>query len=240
MIQQTISTLMSPLDWAAFALFLLTVFGYARISARPIFRARSIVGAIQRQRIAWMINMAGRDNRVLDAVVITSLGQGNAFFASTAAIVIGGLAAIMGSGEKLQALLAQLPFVAHSSPVLLEMKILVIMGVFVYAFFKFAWAFRLSHYTSIMIAATPVCQPAPAATETAAERVGRQGHAERTAELVGLAAEHANSGLRSFYWAIAAMAWFFHPVAFVAATLWVLLILIRRDFFSRSLRLIGN
>ena len=34
-------------------------------------------------------------------------------------------------------------------------KQLLIMAIFVYAFFKFAWAFRLSHYASIMIGATP-------------------------------------------------------------------------------------
>jgi uncharacterized membrane protein len=33
------------------------------------------------------------------------------------------------------------------------------------------------------------------------------------------------------------MAWFFHPIALIAATAWVLGILIRRDFFSRSRRL---
>jgi uncharacterized membrane protein len=63
-------------------------------------------------------------------------------------------------------------------------------------------------------------------------------HAARTAQLVGIAAEHSNGGLRAFYFAIAALAWFYHPVAFMAATVWVLGILVRRDFFSRSRRLI--
>jgi uncharacterized membrane protein len=58
--------------------------------------------------------------------------------------------------------------------------------------------------------------------------------------LIGIAAEHANSGIRSFYHAIAAIAWFFHPLLFMAATTWVMLILARRDFFSRSLRLIAG
>jgi uncharacterized membrane protein len=235
-----IISLMSPYDWAALAVFLAAVFGYAAFTGLDWVVARSIVGAVQRQRVAWMVSMAGRENRVLDAVVITALGQGNAFFASTSAIVIGGLAAVMGSGEKVQVLLEQLPFVARSTPVLFELKVLLILSVFVYAFFKFAWAFRLSHYTSIMIAATPACDPAGGPAPTADTTMRRMSHVERTAQLVGLAAEHANGGLRSFYWAIAAMAWFFHPVAFLAATLWVLAILIRRDFFSRSLRLIAS
>jgi uncharacterized membrane protein len=104
------------------------------------------------------------------------------------------------------------------------------MAIFIYAFFKFAWAFRISHFASIMIGATPEY-------DAANEGACRQ-HAERTAGLIGLAAEHTNSGLRSFYLAIAAIAWFFHPLLFVLATTWVMLILARRDFFSRTLRLI--
>jgi hypothetical protein len=38
-------------------------------------------------------------------------------------------------------------------------------------------------------------------------------HAERTARVVGIAAEHANCDLRSFYHAIAALALFLHPAA---------------------------
>ena len=65
-------------------------------------------------------------------------------------------------------------------------------------------------------------------------------HAERTARLIGIASEHTNSGLRSFYYAIAALAWFFHPLLFMAATTWVLLILVRRDFFSRSNKVLSG
>jgi len=35
---------------------------------------------------------------------------------------------------------------------------------------------------------------------------------------------------------IYAFAWFFHPLLFMLATSWVILILARWDFFSRSLR----
>ena len=174
--------------------------------------------------------MAKRDNRMLDAILLGSLGQGNAFFASTSAIAVGGLAATLGSGEKLQAMLARLPLRAPVRTAGAGSQAVLIMSIFIYAFFKFAWAFRLSHYASIMIGATPNYDPA---TSEACTR-----HAERTAALIGMAAEHANSGLRSFYHAIAAIAWFFHPLLFMLATTWVILILARRDFFSRSLRLI--
>lgn len=219
-------------DIAAVTWFIVSIFGYRLVAEWQPLERRSIVGAVQRRRIEWMRNMARRDNRMLDGVVLQGLSQGNAFFASTSAIAIGGLAAIMGSGEKVQTLLERLPYVAKSSPEVWELKTLMLMAIFVFAFFKFAWAFRLSHYTGIMIAATPLLE---VGNELACDE-----HATRTAALIGIAAEHANSGLRAFYYAIAAMAWYFHPLAFAAAAAYVLVILIRRDFFSRSRRIIGG
>jgi uncharacterized membrane protein len=137
----------------------------------------------------------------------------------------------MGSGEKVQTILGRLPYVAQASPFVWEIKQLLILAILVYAFFKFAWAFRLSHYGSIMIGAMP--NPDAAHSEECTR------HAERTARLIGLAGEHSNSGIRSFYHAIAPLAWFFHPLLFMATTTWVILILACRDFFSRSLRLIA-
>jgi uncharacterized membrane protein len=220
-------------DLAAFLWFVLSVVGYRMIAGFGPLERRSIVGAVQRQREAWMRNMVGRDGRIVDAHLLGSLGQGNAFFASTSALIIGGLAALMGSGEKLQALIERLPYVSKTSPVLIELKLLLLVSIFIYAFFKFAWAFRLSHYASIMIGATPLLA-ADASNHGACE-----AHALRTAQLIGIAAEHSNSGLRGYYYAIAGMVWFFHPLAFALATAWVVLILLRRDFFSRSRRLIA-
>jgi uncharacterized membrane protein len=220
------------LDVIAVAWFIVLIGGYRLVASRAPIERQSIVGAVQRQRLAWMRTMALRDNRAVDAILLGNLSQGNAFFASTSAIAIGGLAATMGAGERVQALLERLPYVAKAPPVLWEMKVLLLGAIFVYAFFKFAWAFRLSHYTAILIGATPI------AHETNASQC--EAHAERTAQLIGIAADHANSGLRAFFYAIAAMAWFFHPLLFMAATTWVLAILIRRDFFSRSLRILAG
>lgn len=220
-------------DLAAVLWFFAGILGYRLLAGFGPLERRSIVGYVQRQRERWMLNMAVRDARIVDAHLLGGLAQGNAFFASTSAIIIGGLAAMMGSGDKVQGLLERLPYVAKSSSAVFELKLIFLIAIFVYAFFKFAWAFRLSHYASIMIGATPLLDP-----EKANQNICEE-HALRTARLVGIAAEHANSGIRAFYYAIAAMAWFFHPAAFSAATTWVVLILLRRDFFSRSRRLLA-
>jgi uncharacterized membrane protein len=221
----------TPLDLAAVCYFFTAIALYRIIAGTRRLEGRSLIGAVQAQRVRWMLNMAARENRMLDAILLGSLSQGNAFFASTSAIAVGGLAATMGSSEKVQAMLGRLPYVASSTPLVWEAKQLLLMGILVYAFFKFAWAFRLSHYGSIMIGAMPEAG-------TASSEECRR-HAQRTARLIGIAGEHSNSGIRSFYHAIAALAWFFHPLMFMAATTWVIIILARRDFFSRSLRLIA-
>lgn len=222
----------SPLDFAALLWFALIVVGYPLVVSSAALRQRGIVGAMQRQRVRWMRNMASRDNRMIDAVLLGSLGQGNAFFASTSAIAIGGLAAIMGSGDKAIVFLERIPYAAQSTPMLWELKVVLLMSVFVFAFFKFAWAFRLSHYASILIGATPLF-------DQGGERE-RELHAERTAQLVGIAGDHANSGLRSFYYALAVLTWFFHPMLFMATITWIAAILVRRDFYSRALRVVSE
>lgn len=226
---------MGQIDWidiVALVWFLVAMFGYQLVGHIPALFERSLTGATQQHRIAWMRAMLTRDNRSSDAILLGTLSQGNAFFASTCAIAIGGLAAIVGSGDKADAFLQRLPFVANASPLLWEIKVLLLIGVFVYAFFKFAWAFRLTHYTAIVIGAIP--QPGEA------EPAVMERHASNAARISGLAAEHANGGLRAFYYAAAVLTWFFHPVVFIVATTWVGIILIRRDFFSRSKRILAG
>lgn len=221
-------------DLAALAWFFAAILGYRTIASYGPLERRSIVGAVQRRREEWMRNMAVRDGRIVDAHLLGGLAQGNAFFASTSALIIGGLSALLGSGDKAQVLLERLPLVAKSSPILFEVKLILMIGIAIYAFFKFAWAFRLSHYASIMIGATPLLET------DKSNRDACEDHAMRTARLIGLAAGHANGGVRAFYYAIAGFAWFAHPLAFAAATTWIILILVRRDFFSRSRRLLAG
>ena len=228
--------LFSPLDLLALGYFLIAIGIYRFLTGPRALEGRSMPGAVQAQRVRWMANMAARaEHRTLDVILLNNLAQGNAFFASTSALVIGGMATVMGSGDRAQAALERLPFAALAHPILWELKLLTIMVIFVFGFFKFAWAFRLGHYTAIMIGATPRLVPGDNTSQAACD-----DHAGRTARLAGLSAEHSNSGLRAFYYAIAVLAWFYHPLAFIAATTWVIAILARRDYFSRSLAVIRD
>ncbi len=199
---------------------------YEYISTRPGIYEKSIAAYVQNHRRDWMIEMSRRDNRIVDGQLLGWLVNANAFFASTTVIVNGGLAALLSYGEKAREIVAALPYAENSTATLWEIKVIFLMMIMIYAFFKFAWAFRLSHYTVMMMGATPAHDD-PHAKD-------RLDHAKRTAELLGLVGWHANLGLRSFYYTIAGLTWFFHPIAFIIATTWVVLILTRRDFFSHS------
>lgn len=223
---------LTTFDIVALLWFLMLVAGYKLAGMIPALERRNIIAAVQRQRVKWMQTMVRRDNRVVDTFVVGNLGQGNAFFASTSAIAIGGLAAVLGDGDAAREVLQAVPYTAPMPPLLWEIKVIFMASIFVYAFFKFAWAFRMSHYTGIMIGATPLLTPA---TIRQADE-----HAHRCAIISGLAAEHSASGLRAFYYSIAALAWFFHPLLFIIATTWVLAILTRRDYFSLSRAVIAE
>lgn len=217
---------LSTLDYVALTWFALLVVGYKLVGMIPAVEKRNIIAAVQAQRYKWMRTMVRRENRVVDTFVVGNLAQGNAFFASTSAIALGGLTTVLGKGDAAREVLQHLPYTAPLPPLLWELKVIFMASIFVYAFFKFAWAFRMSHYTGIMIGATPLLT---AATERQCDE-----HAHRCAIISGLAAEHSSSGLRAFYYSIAVLAWFFHPFLFMIATTWVVVILTRRDYFSLS------
>ena len=223
---------LTPLDILALIWFGLCTVGYNLLtSTRTIWR-QSLVGAIQTHRMAWMSHMAHRHDRVIDVLLISSLAGGNSFFASTSIVILGALSALLGAGERVQSILDRLPFAAHSTPIAWDLKVLVLMVVFVYAFFKFAWAFRLAHYSMIMMGATP--------PDTVGAADVREALAERAGRVAGLAAEHGNLGLRSYYFAMAGLAWFIHPALFIIATTLVVLIVTRREFFSRTLAIVSD
>jgi len=214
------------LDIVALIWFFLLAIGYSYATSHGRLAERGIVSAFDQLRTEWMANMAVRENRMLDIQVLANLSRGTAFFASTSVLVTGALAALFGQVEELQALAAKFPFLRLTTVFMWQLKVLFMMGIFIFAFFKFAWAYRLSNYTGILIGATPIPN-------------GRNkriclDHAERAAVLAGLVGRHANGGLRAHYFGIATLGWFIYPTVFMLTMLWVIGVLYRREYRSRA------
>src|ERR1043165_3481300 len=108
------------------------------------------------------------------------------------------------SSSKALDVVSGLPFTMQGSARLLEIKIGLLVGIFVYAFFKFSWAIRQLNFCGIMVAAAPKT-PADNDFERFAPVINS------IAKITSYAGENFNSGLRAYYFALAALAWFLHP-----------------------------
>lgn len=213
------------LDISAVIWLFLCWIGYTFYSERGA-AAGNLIGVMHLQRIEWMTRMLERENRMVDLQIVNSALNNATFFASTTILILAGLFAVMASPEDVIALVGELPFAAAMTPVVWEIKVILMMLIFVHAFFKFAWAMRQFNYCSLMIGAAPV-DPEPIELY--------RDYAESSALIASLAAKHFNHGVRSYYFGMAALSWFMHPGFLIPAALLVVLVLYRREFRSRTL-----
>jgi uncharacterized membrane protein len=63
-----------------------------------------------------------------------------------------------------------------------------------------------------------------------------RAYAKQMAIVQDQAAHSYNYGLRSYYFALAAMCWLFHPIFLLVMSLWVVYTLYSREFNSKSLK----
>ena len=110
---------------------------------------------MNRYRVVWMRRMLDREMRMVDMQVMASLQNGTAFFASTSLFAIGGALTVLRTTDEMLNVVATLPVGISTTRVLWEMKAIGLAVIFVYAFFKFAWSYRLFNYVSILLGAMP-------------------------------------------------------------------------------------
>ena len=216
-------------DWLALVCFVALWAGYAWFAKSWGLRKPSLLVTTNRYRGFWMLQATSRDPRMLDGLITQSLSQTPAFFCSTSILIIGGLFAVLGTTEKAAEMVSEMPFAQATSLAVLELKVLVLLAVFVYAFFRFSWSMRQYTFVSLLIGGLPD----PKDFELG--KFDRERFVQRAADMVGAAAETFNDGLRAYYFSFAALAWFFSPLAMVGGTLLVVLILYRREFHSEVL-----
>jgi uncharacterized membrane protein len=217
-------------DILAPALFLAGWVGYSRWADRDDGRPGSLMAGVGELRRAWMRQMLARDVRIVDTQIVSVLVHAIAFFASSAVLIIGSAVAMLGARDKVMEVIGAIPFAAANPPGTWEAKVLLIVVVFVYAFFKFTWSLRQFNYVVIMIGAAPPLDEAQTPAAIA--------YADRTARVATRAAEHFNKAMRTYYFGLAALSWFVHPYLLVALTVAVVLVVYRREFRSRTLETI--
>jgi uncharacterized membrane protein len=221
-------------DALALAAFFTLWVGYAWFAKAWGRRKPSLLATTNRYRRYWMAQASSRDPRMLDGLINQSLSQTPAFFSSTSILVIGGLFALLGTTEKASELMSEIPFAQTTSLLVFEIKVLVLIAIFVYAFFRFSWCMRQYTFLALVIGAMPSPE------DFQSGQFDRDRYVDRAAAMVGAAADSFNDGLRAYYFSFAAMAWFVSPLAMLGATALVVMILYSREFRSDVLTILRD
>lgn len=218
-------------DLVALATFFLCWFGYGPLASLIARRRPSLISAVRMFRRAWIGRMCARENHVADAALLGNLLRGALFFASTTVFILGGLAALLGTASRLAEVTAHLPYASAADARLAEIKVLIMILLFVYAFFKFTWSAWQYNVLSIMVGAMP---------DLSVNAELRAQYTEAGSNVASMAGETYNSGIRAYYFSIPLMAWLIHPWLFLSATLAITLVIYRREFHSPVLVALRN
>lgn len=213
------------IEWAVLAWFCACWVGYSFFARHKSRRKPSLVVAMRIYRREWFKHMLGHQTRIAHIAALSSLQSVTTFFASTALVILGGLVALLGTTEQVVDLAADLPFAHKDSEFVWLVRIVLLIFIFVYAFFQFTWSIRQYNFCAVLIGAAPH-------TERPEEH---EDFLDTITGLASYAAENFNRGLRAYYFALAAMTWFLHPWLFAAASAVVTYILHEREFRSQTL-----
>lgn len=222
---------MPPLDWIALGWFLLCWIGYtyfARIKQR---NSSTIANQLEANRVEWLERMIQREMRMADVSGLGILQRNVTFFASTTIFIIAGLLTVLGSTDKAIPLLEALPWIEIDSRAAWELKILILVVTFAYAFFKFTWSMRQYNFAIVLFGSAP--DPEDPKEE-------RDIFIKHTNWLMSRASNSFNYGLRAYTFALATLGWFFNPVVFMVAATLVVGVLYRREFRSATLAALYN
>ncbi|AWU93768.1 DUF599 domain-containing protein [Azospirillum ramasamyi] len=219
----------TTLDIIAFVWFVGSWVGFTVIQDH-LLSGRNVVNQhLKIVRRHWIERMLERDNRIMDSQLVGHTMHSCTFFASTNILVLAGLIGTFGAAERAQELVSNLSFTVQTSHQLFEIKMLLMVVVFTFGFFKFTWALRQYNYCCALIGSAPMPPVRPE---------DRKAIAETISEALTLAITALNGGMRAYYFALAALAWMIGPIALIAASSYVIVVLTRRQAFSATEKVI--
>ncbi|MDB5425698.1 MAG: hypothetical protein JWQ29_3114 [Phenylobacterium sp.] len=170
-------------------------------------------------RTAWMRNMARRENRFMDGQLLSQALNSASFFASSNLILIAATAGALFNGDTTFRHVSSLEVIKTSSRLLLEGQLGLVLLTLARGLLDFIWAIRQMNYTIAAIGSIP-------------ERLDDATHhkfGDLAARLLNPALSSFNAGVRGYYFALAAAAWLFGPVAFMIATTGAVSLLLYRQ-----------
>ncbi len=217
----------TPWDVAAAGLYFLCWIAYGPVIQR-IGGPHSINADMMSIRLRWMRHMAGRrEGRLIDGQLIGHILNSSSFFASSNLILIAATAGVLFGGDSAYRNLRGIPLLAHAPRLLFTLKIALVTVTLARSLLDFIWSIRQLNYCIALVGAAP-------------DDLGDVARTRRYADLCGGVFNNAlstfNSGVRGYYFALAAAAWVFGPAALAAATAGSVILLSFRQLASPTAR----
>lgn len=202
--------------------------GYTLFAKRRAKVVSCLSFELRRKRNDWMQKMLLRDNKMADVGLISTLERNVTFFASSTLLILAGLLTVMTAADKLSMMLTNLVPWASYSESSVQLKLLLLSFIYVFAFFQFTWSLRQYGFCGVLIGAAP-----DGRGMTSEEQ---QLYANRAAKVIDQAGHSFNYGLRSIYFSLSALTWFIDPFLFMVASVVVMLVMKQREFHSKVLK----
>ncbi|MBS3805686.1 MAG: DUF599 domain-containing protein [Oleiphilaceae bacterium] len=221
---------MQYLDFIALAWFFACWIGYTHYSRIKARNTPCLSSILDLYRQDWMRVMIQRENKMSDASIIGNLERNGAFFASSCLLILAGILTALGYTQQVIEVFDVLPYSSTSSRWVWELKLGVLLVLFIYAFFKFTWSVRLYNFVSVLVGSSPSPE-----SKTVSPR-SREALAAHSASICSQAGDAFNLGLRSFYYALAVVGWFIHPIVLILSSTVVVYVLYHREFRSQALK----
>jgi len=183
-------------------------------------------------RRRWMQIAVTRSIRVPDAILVGHIINAVAFFGSATLIVMAGLVGAVVNLGTVHLAVISLPFVPTMSIELFALKLGTVALVIVISFFSFTYALRKLNYVLALVGSLPEADAAPSTP-------GLDAMVENAATVLTEAVKSFNTGIRGYYFAVAALFLFAGPLASILATAAVMALLVWRQTCTRTARAIG-
>ncbi|MDB5474571.1 MAG: hypothetical protein JWP49_82 [Phenylobacterium sp.] len=222
---------LQPLDLVALGLFLVAWLFYQPLLKLLAQRGGGTINTDMTViRTAWMRNMVGRQNRFMDGQLLGQTLNSASFFTSSNLILIAAIAGGLFGGERTFRTASSLAVIQTSSRALFEAQLALVLICLARGLLDLIWSIRQLNYCIAAIGAVPVT----------VEAEHHHTYGDIAARLLNPALSSFNSGVRAYYFALAAAAWLFGAPAFIIVTLGAVSLLVWRQRRSPAARAVAD
>ena len=202
---------------------LLCYFAYNIIVPQVEKLRPSLSTIMNMQRRRWVANATQRESP-FDGILSGNIMGSVSFLASTAVLLILAIFAVFGQVPALMTTLNSLSLERIYTVTDVQLHLVVMLAMFVLAFFAFTLSLRQFNHFCIMLGAVDHSEP------TSEEEI------EAITRMNALGARNFNSGVRAYYFSVATVAWFVSEWLPIITCVATILILAHREFFSSAHR----